>query len=178
MKEQIVAKAYAQAIIDLGLESKVDSAGELTHFQEVINTSNALENVLFLEVFTNEEKMNVFDDISKKLKLSPLVNNFINYLIEAKRLNLFPLIYKEVIVLDDNEKGFIRGTVEGAESDIDVTFMNQIKAFLKTKVGKNPELKYIQNTSLTAGFKITVDDFQLDATVDNQLEQFKNSILL
>lgn len=178
MKEQIVAKAYAQAIIDLGQEKKIDTAGELTNLQETINTSNDLENVLFLDVFTIEEKQKVFEAISKKLNLNQVVHNFVDYLIQSKRIGILPLIYKEVIILDDYEKGFIRGTVEGAEKDIDVAFMNQIKAFLKTKIGKNPELQYVQNNNLTAGFKITVDDFQLDATIDNQLEQFKNSILL
>jgi len=178
MKEQNVAKAYAQAIVDLGLEKKIDTAGDLTLFQETINSSNDLENVLFLDVFTVDEKVKVFEAISKKLNLNSITHNFVDYLIHTKRMNLFPLIYKEVIVLDDAEKGFIRGVIEGADKDIDVNFLNQIKSFLKNKVGKNPELKYIQNSALTAGFKITVDDFQLDATIDNQLEQFKNSILL
>ncbi len=178
MKEQIVAKAYAQAIIDLGQEKKIDTASELTKFQEVINSSNDLENVMFLEVFTIEEKKDIFASISKKLQLNSIVNNFIDYLIDVKRIGLLPLIYKEVMVLDDYEKGFIRGTIEGADKEIDTALLTQIKSFLKNKVGKNPELTYVQNANVTAGFKITVDDFQVDATVDNQLEQFKNSIVL
>ena len=34
-----------------------------------------------------------------------------------------------------------------------------------------------QNNNITAGYKVTVEDLQLDASLDNQLEQFKQSIL-
>lgn len=177
MKELIVAKAYAQAIVDLGLETKTNVADEMTKFQEAINSSNDLENVLFLEVFTVEEKQSVFNEIAKKLSLNVHSTSFINYLIDSKRLNLFPLIYKEIIMLDDHEKGFIRGTIEGADKEIDNKQLEDIKAFIKTKLKRNPELKYVQNTNLTAGYKIRVEDFQVDATIDNQLEQFKNTII-
>lgn len=177
MKELIVAKAYAQAIVDLGIETKTNVADEMTKLQEAINSSNDLENVLFLEVFTVEEKQSVFNDIAKKLHLSAHATSFVNYLIDSKRLNLFPVIYKEIIMLDDHEKGFIRGTIEGADKDIDSKQLEDIKAFIKTKLKRNPELKYVQNKDLTAGYKIRVEDFQVDATIDNQLEQFKNTII-
>ena len=47
MKEQIVAKAYAQSILELADERKIDVAQELVLLNEVINESNELENLLF-----------------------------------------------------------------------------------------------------------------------------------
>ena len=60
---------------------------------------------------------------------------------------------------------------------MDEALKAKIINFLKKKIGREPNLEYIQNTKISAGFKVTVEDLQLDASLDNQLEQFKQSIL-
>lgn len=82
-----------------------------------------------------------------------------------------------MIVIDDERKGFIKGTIEGQESEIDPAFKAKIESFLKNKLGKLPTLNYVQNNNVSAGYKVTVNDLQLDASLDNQLNQFKQSIL-
>jgi F-type H+-transporting ATPase subunit delta len=178
MKEQIIAKSYAQAAIVLGKEKKFEIAKEFTKLQELINGSNDLENVLFLDVFTIDEKKNVFNALAGKAGLNSIVSHFVDYLIQEKRIGLLPMIYKELIVLDDHEKGFLRGTIEGSEASLDQAILAQIKTALKNKIGKEADITYVQNKNLTAGYKITVEDYQLDATVDHQLDEFKNSIVL
>jgi F-type H+-transporting ATPase subunit delta len=56
MKELTVAKVYAKSLLEIGDEHKVNIADELTLFTETINKSNDLENILFLDVFTTDEK--------------------------------------------------------------------------------------------------------------------------
>lgn len=177
MKQQAVAKVYARALLELGDERKINIADELTRLTEVINKSNELENVLFLELFTSAEKKAVFGEISKKLNLSPITHETVLYLIDEKRIGILPLIIKEVIVLDDHRKGFLKGTIEGNDVEIDAAVRTQIESFLKGKLGRDPQLAYVQNPNVSAGYKVTVGDLQLDASLDNQLEQFKQSIL-
>lgn len=177
MKQQAVAKVYAKSILELGDEKKVQIADELTKLTEVINKSNELENVLFLDLFTLEEKKVVFTEVAKKLDLSAITTETIKFLIDEKRIGILPLIIKEVIVMDDERKGFMKGTIEGTDVQVDPVFKAKIESFLKTKFGREPHLDYVQNANLTAGYKVTVEDLQLDASLDNQLEQFKQSIL-
>jgi F-type H+-transporting ATPase subunit delta len=177
MKDRITAKIYAQSLFELGKEAKVDFAKDLTLLTETINSSNYLENVLFLDVFTVDEKIEVFKAIAAKLELNPLVTNSVLYLIEQKRVNLTPLIITEIIIIDDNEKGFIRGTIEGSEPETNEEFLKKLKAYLKIKLDKEPILNYKQNKNISAGYKVTVEDIQFDATIDNQLKKFKESIL-
>lgn len=177
MKQQAVAKVYAKSILELGDEKKVQIADELTKLTEVINKSNELENVLFLDLFTLEEKKVVFTEVAKKLDLSAITTETIKFLIDEKRIGILPLIIKEVIVMDDERKGFMKGTIEGTDVQVDPAFKAKIESFLKTKFGREPHLDYVQNANLTAGYKVTVEDLQLDASLDNQLEQFKQSIL-
>lgn len=177
MREQAVARVYAKSLLELGDEKKVNIADELTKLTEVINKSNELENVMFLELFTMDEKKAVFAEVSKKMNLSTITTETIRYLIDEKRIGILPLIIKEVIVMDDERRGFLKGTIEGSDVQIDPAFKAKIEGFLKTKLGREPQLDYVQNTGLTAGYKVTVEDLQMDASLDNQLEQFKQSVL-
>jgi F-type H+-transporting ATPase subunit delta len=177
MKDRIIARAYAKSIVHLGKEMNVEVAKELTSLTETINSSNDLETVLFLDVFTVEEKMAVLEDVIAKLKLSTLTLNFVQFVMKEKRVSLFPLIAKEVIVLDDEDKGFMRGTIEGNNIDVDPEFQKQMTDYLAKKVNKQTILEYKQNEKITAGYRVTLEDLQLDATLDNQLNKFKQSVL-
>lgn len=177
MKEQSIAKVYAKSFLELGDEKKIKIADEMISLTEVINKSNDLENVMFLDVFTADEKKAIFTEVAKKLSLSELSTEAVKYLIDEKRIGLLPLIIKEIIVIDDERKGFMRGTIEGSELQIDPAFRAKIEVFLKTKLGREPNLEYVQNNNISAGYKVTVEDLQLDASLDNQLEQLKQSIL-
>lgn len=177
MKEQVISKAYAQAIVELGEEKKLDLAKELTDLTEVINKSNDLETLLFLDVFTAEEKWNVLSEITKKLNLSEVTKNFLQFVIAEKRIGLLPMIIKNVIVIDDHKRGFLRGTIEGSDDQILDSIKNELKNYLKAKLGREPVLNYVSNKEISAGYRVTVEDLQLDATLENQLEKFKDSVL-
>jgi len=177
MKEKNIAKVYAKSLLELGDEKNVKIADEMVALTEVINKSNELENVLFLEVFTLDEKKNIFTEVAKKLNLSSLSTEAVKYLIDEKRIGILPLIIKEIVVIDDERKGFMRGVIEGSDAQIDPAFKAKIETFLKNKLGRQPHLEYVKNNNISAGYKVTVEDLQLDASLDNQLEQFKQSIL-
>lgn len=177
MKQQSVAKIYAKSFLELGDDKNVRIADEMTLLTEVINKSNDLENVLFLEVFTLEEKKNIFIEVAKKIGLSELSTEAVKYLIDEQRIGILPLIIKEIIVIDDERRGFIKGTIEGNAEVMDEALKAKIMTFLKVKIGKEPNLTYVKNENISAGYKVTVEDLQLDASLDNQLEQFKQSIL-
>ncbi len=177
MKEQIIAKAYAQSIVELGVDLKLDVVSDLTKLTEVINKNNDLETLLFLDVFSAEEKLGVLNEVMKRLGSSQMVVNFMQYLVQEQRLGLMPMIFKNVIVIDDHNKGFLRGTIEGSEETIPADVKEKLKVYLKTKLGREPILEYKKSANVTAGYRVTVEDLQLDASLENQLDQFKDSVL-
>ncbi|MBT3981999.1 MAG: ATP synthase F1 subunit delta [Bacteriovoracaceae bacterium] len=177
MKEQIIAKAYAKSLIELGDKVSVDIATQLTEFNQIINESNNLENVLFLDLFTQDEKKAVLSDIFGKLSFDKMIQNFVFFLIEEKRVGIFPLIYKELIVIDDHRRGFLKGYIEGTDDSINEEAKMKLLTYLEKKIGKKLELEYQKSPRVTAGYRVTVEDLQLDASVDNQLESLKHSII-
>jgi len=177
VKEQIISKAYAQSLVELSEELKLDLAKELTTLTESINSNNNFETLLFLDVFTNEEKWSVLEIVTSKLGLSGVMKNFLHFLIQEKRIGLLPMIFKDVIVIDDHKKGFLRGVIEGREEQLSDEVKNKLKAYLQNKLGKEAVLTYQQTDSVSAGYRVTVEDLQLDASLDHQLENFKDSVL-
>lgn len=177
MKEQIIAKAYAQSIVELGVDLKLDLVKELTTLTETINKSHDLETLLFLDVFSVEEKLGVLNEVMKKLNLSQITTNFMQFLLQEGRIGLMPMIFKNVIVIDDHNKGFLRGTIEGSEEAIPADIKEKLKSYLQSKLGREPILEYKKNANVSAGYRVTVEDLQLDASLENQLEKFKDSVL-
>lgn len=177
MKEKQIARSYAKTIAELGQELNVDVAKELTELTQTINENNDLETLLFLDLFTEEEKQDVLNVVMTKLNLSKVVVHFMKFLIEEKRISLFPIIFKDVIVLDDEAKGFMRGKIEGVSDEVDHSFAEKMTHFLSQKLGKEIKLSYEKNNEMTAGYRVTVGDLQLDASLDNQLNKFKETVL-
>ena len=177
MNEEQIAKAYAKSLIELAEEKKIDIADELISFNEMIRLSNDLETLMFLDVFTIEEKKSVVSEVIEKLNLSSLLKYFVEYLMDEKRIGIFPLIFKEVIVIDDHKKGFLRGVIEGSEADVSEEIKKKLVNHLENKTGTKTKLEYQQNENISAGFRVTVGDLQLDASVDNQLTKLKETII-
>ena len=177
MKEKLIARSYAQALLELGRTESVDVVGELTKLTETINGSNELENVLFLEVFTIGEKQLVLSDILERLEVSSLVKNFFSFLCQEKRLSLFPLIFKEIVVIDDDNKGFIRGVVQGHSEQVDQGNLDKLSRYMEKFLGKKIRLQYEQNSEVISGHRVHMGSVQLDVTINNQLEQFKKTVL-
>jgi F-type H+-transporting ATPase subunit delta len=178
MKDKDISKVYASSIIELASKENLDLIADFGKLVEVLNSSVDLETVLFLDAFSEEEKSDVFKKIASKIGLSSLFQNFILFLIEEKRINLFNVIYKDVVFQDDFKRGFIRGTIEGQDLIISDTVKDKLSAFIKGKLSKEPILEYVQNEKITAGYRVKVEDFYIDASLDNQLENFKKTIMI
>ncbi len=177
MSLQNISWTYAKAITQLAEEKQVDIAKELTEFNVLINKNNDLETVLFSDVFTIEEKKDVLAEVFKKFKVSPMVSDLLNFLLQEKRIGVFPLVFKDVVVIDDEKKGFLRGVIEGPGTSMDEGQKKKIISYLKGKLNKEVELEFVPSTQITAGYRITVEDLQLDASLENQLDKLKESLL-
>lgn len=175
MKNAIVAKTYALAVSDVSKNVKAPIFDEVASFIEMLNTSSVLENVLFLSVFTVEEKINVLKDVFQKTNYSELMNNFLIFLIQEKRIGLLPQIYKELIVIEDAVKGFLKVDIEGSQNDLDKIAQSKIEEYLHKKLNLKSQVKYKKNENISAGYKVTAGDYLLDATLSTQLNNFKNN---
>ena len=69
MKERDIAKVYANSIINIAQDEKMDLIKELEVFVTALNSSNDLECVLFMDAFSEDEKPHqlISDFVIKKI---------------------------------------------------------------------------------------------------------------
>ena len=177
MNDSKVSRSYALALLEIGSENNIDVKTQLDSFWELIRTSNELESLLFMDVFTVDERVNVLKSIFEKLSVNELIKNFLMFLVENKRIGLLPSIYTFVTLEKDLSDGFITGVVEGNEEKPDSGVIEKLKAHLEKELKQIAKLEYKQNKNITAGYKITCGDLQLDATLENQFDRLRKNIL-
>ena len=178
MKYNTVSTAYAKSLYQLGKEKSVAVTEDLMKLDETIKANEYFESVLFMDVFTMEEKIGVVEAVIHRLNLHSLIKSFLIFLIREKRIHIFPLVFKDIIGIDDHEKGVLRGTLEGAEGKIDAASLEKIKNYLEKELNKKVHLDYVKKSEMVAGYRITVEDFQLDASLDKQLDRLRQGNLL
>ena len=178
MNYNTISKAYAKSLYQLGREQSVAITKELTTLNEAINANSHLENVLFMDVFTIDEKIGVVEAIVQRLKLHQLTKAVLTFLIKEKRIHLFPLVLRDIVGMDYYEKGILPGTLEGADDEMEPMLLEKIKVYLEKTLNKKIYLDYKIKPELLAGCRVTVEDFQIDASLDKQFDRLKQDNVL
>lgn len=177
MKEQVIARAYARSIVQIGKRRKVDVSKELAFFSKMMEDCSHLRHVIFSGMFSMEEKRDVCKSLVEKTRLSTTFGDFILFLLQEKRIPLYSLIFKEAVKLDNEAQGIIHGNVEGAEASIGNDVKKKLANYLEKCLKKKVVLNYQMSRKITSGYRACVEDLQLDASVDRQLDIFEESLL-
>ena len=177
MKNETISRSYALALLEISKETKVDVKADLDKVWALIRESSEFESLLFMDVFSVEERKGVLGLVFEKTQLNKLTVNFIYFLIENKRFNLFPSIYTSLTMEQDLADGFITGVVEGSEENPDNEVIEKLKTHIEKELKQIAKLEYRQNSKITTGYKITCGDLQLDATLENQFDRLRKDIL-
>lgn len=177
MKNLVIAKRYSRALFNLAEEDKaIERYGdELDGFNqlmaEVPDLGGALRNPLYPEA----TKIKIFNKVTKKMKLSPVMKSFFTLLITKNRVQHLPEIKDYYHILIDEHSNIarakVRAAVELGEDDL-----GQIAATLEKKIGKKIVVEFEQDPSLLGGVYAQIGDFVLDGSVRRQLLNFKESL--
>tara|TARA_B100000925_G_scaffold291950_1_gene282784 strand:- start:13722 stop:14261 length:540 start_codon:yes stop_codon:yes gene_type:complete len=177
MKNETISRSYALALLDLSQEQNLNIKSDLDTFWSLIRESSEFESLLFMDVFSVEERKSILCSVFEKIEINKLTQNFIYFLIENKRFSLFPSIYTSLTMEQDLADGFISGIVEGSEENPDNEIIEKLKSHIEKELKQIAKLDYRQNQNITTGYKITCGDLQLDATLENQFDRLRKDIL-
>jgi len=175
--ETTLAKRYAKALVGIGEErDALDKYGrDLADLAQLMETSRDFREVLENPVFPREEKKRVAGLILDKLGTDVMVRNFVNLLIDRKRINQLLGIEKAFGSEVDEIRGITRGEVSSAIA-LDAGALDRITASLSKMTGKMVILTPTVDPSLIGGLVAKVGDTVLDGTIRTQLNQLKESL--
>ncbi len=172
-----LAKRYAKALVQIGQEKKaLDKYGEdLSTVCGLFESSRDFHEVLVNPVFTKEDKKRIAGAVLNKLGADTMVANFINVLIDRKRINQLSGIEEAFRNLVDDINGVTRGDITSAEA-LDSDELQRVTGALSKVSGKKVLVTPKVDPSLIGGLVARVGDMVFDGTIRTQLNQLKESL--
>lgn len=177
MIDTTLAKRYAKALVEIGQEQNaLDKYGQdLTNIVGLMEASRDFREVLISPVFTKEDKKRIAGEILTKTDTDHMVANFVNLLIDRKRIDQLPgieLAFREKV---DEIYGITRGQVTSAEPLADGE-LAKVTDVLSAISGKQVQITTNVDASLIGGLVAKVGDMVFDGTIRTQLNQLKESL--
>ena len=173
-----ITRRYAEALISIGVEEnrceKFES--ELTEISVVLDGSTELKNVLYSPVYLSKNKKGILKEIIKRLEISKDIENFLNLLIDKKRIELLPHILKKYGEILDQIVGRVRAKVIVAKN-IPAELISKLKESLEKYSGKKVLLEIQEDPAIIGGVITKLGNTVFDGSIRTQLEKIKKSIV-
>jgi F-type H+-transporting ATPase subunit delta len=172
-----LAKRYARALLQIGKEQgSLDVyAHDLTALAGMVQTSKDFREILANPVFTKDDKKRIAGRIMDMSNIDPMVANFVNVLIDRKRIDRLMSIEKAFSEQMDELNGITRGEVVSAEELSDEE-LGRVTAALSATSGKQVMVTTRVDPELIGGLMAKVGDMLFDGTIRTQLNQLKESL--
>ncbi len=177
MIDTTLAKRYAKALVEIGqANDALDKYGsDLTALSGIIAESRDFREVLESPVFTKDDKKRIARDILNKIGADPMVINFVNVLIDRKRINQLDGVETAYRSRVDEIRGITRGEVISAES-LEESDLGRVTEALSKISGKKVLVTSKVDPFLIGGLVARVGDMVFDGTIRTQLNQLKESL--
>lgn len=175
---RVVAKRYAKALVDLSEQKKITDKvrADFGAFAEAVKVQKDIQKLFINPAFTPENKKAVIRDLSSRLQLHPLVQHFIEYLVDVNRIRYvaeFHAVFTELLAERQN-RAIAKLTTAAPIPDGTV---DAIKQKLESLTKKQVEIDAEVDPSLIGGVRAQIGSVIYDGSIRNQLNKLKDHLL-
>ncbi len=177
MKEEIIGKRYAKALIQLGREqSSWEQLGQdLEAFITAFEESQDLRSVLCDPVHERDKRKAILGDVLKKMEIGEVVAHFLLLLVDKERMRYLPAIYQAYRKLEDVLAGRLRAKIITAQS-LPGDEVREVQQALESRFNKQIILEVTEDPEILGGIICKVDGMVFDGSVSTQLELLKETM--
>ena len=175
-----VASRYAQALVELVLDPKHGLAPEaalsgLSDFNTIVDSSADLKNVLLSPAVPVAKKRAVTGRFADQLGMPPILRNFLNVVIDHRRIGLLKLIRESVQTQLDAKQGIVEAKVASARALAD-SERDAVTAALSKMTGKQVRGSFSVDPALMGGATARVGSKIYDGSVRGQLDRLRRKL--
>lgn len=172
-----IAKKYARALLEIGLEAKNHDLlrKDLENLAALLRENKELRAVLFSHFFPPPKRKAIAKIIGDSLGLSKATQDFIDLLIERERIDHFMAIVKAYEELCDQVSNRLRAQMISAEK-LSPSLVAEMKKQLESATGKEVILSTEANPSLIGGVVTKMGNFIYDGSLKTQLLKAKENL--
>lgn len=169
-----VTSRYASALFDLAKAEKKIPAVEkdLGRFADLLNGSDDLKRLVVSPVFSADDQLNAIDAVLTKSKITGLVGNFIRVVARNRRLFAMQDMLPAFRKLAAQHRGEVTADVTLAQK-LTSDQTKQLKAALKSVVGKEVAINATIDPSILGGMIVKVGSKQIDTSLKTRLSSLK-----
>ena len=177
MRSSAAARRYARALFSLaGDDGSADAIrGELNATREVLDSNPELKRALFRPLHPVKERRAVLQSVCRQLGSSPVMGNFLTFLIDQRRLVDFEGICDEYERLADEAAGRVQAEVVSA-SELPEAQRERLKSALARRTGREIDLVVTVDPELIGGAIAKVDGVVYDGSLRTQLAQLRDNL--
>lgn len=178
MKATTAAVRYAKALFSLAKEEGSTGAirSQLQEMDQLFEENQELHRALLTPLYPAKERKSALSMIADRVEISPLLRNFIFYLVDQRRLISLDGIAEEFGRLVDEDEGRMTAVVTSA-SPLDEAGQERLKRALSERTGRDVTLEVKLDPTLIGGAVAQVGDLVFDGSLRTQLDTLRTHLM-
>jgi F-type H+-transporting ATPase subunit delta len=178
MSVSIVARRYAQALLELGVEQNTldKIVGEMESIAAMWESSHELRNALENPLVPHAAKRAVMGDLAAQVGLSETTRNTLLLLVDRRRIRTLPYLARTLRELADARKGVLRAEVTTA-APLSEAYYTRLQAQLEKMTGKRVVVDRQTDPNLIAGVVTRIGDRIFDGSLRTRLQSLRDSLI-
>jgi F-type H+-transporting ATPase subunit delta len=178
MSVSIVARRYAQALLELGLEQGTleKQVEELSSIAHAWDTSHELRNALENPLVSHAAKRAVISEMCDQIGATVTTRHALLLLVDRRRTKTLPYVARMLRELADVRKGVVRAEVTTAVPLSD-GYYARLQAQLERMTGKRVVVDKVTDASLIGGVVTRIGDRIFDGSLRTRLQSLRDSLL-
>ena len=172
------AERYSLALYELSKESSLltQTEEQCSSVLALINSSEDFRNLIKDPTTKKDDLLKVMSSISETYKFEILFKNFLNFLIQKRRLFFLEKILNSFIEICSRKRGEIKAELKSAK-ELSNGEILKISEELTKNFNSKIKLSYIYDKSLIGGLLLQVGSTMVDTSIKNKLQQIENRMI-
>ncbi len=178
MSLSLVARRYAQALFDLGVErGELDRVvDEMTTLADAWESSADLRNAIENPLVSHPAKKAVVGELVDRISATDTVRYGVELLVDRRRARTLPSVARLLRELADARRGVVRAEVTTAVMLSDVYYA-RLQAQLERMTSKRFVIDRRVDPSLIAGVVTRIGDRVIDGSLRTRLHSLRESMM-
>jgi len=178
MSVSLVARRYAQALLELGseqgtLDKIVEEVGSAAGAWDAsAELRNAVENPLV----AHDAKKAVVGELAEKIGAGPVTRNALLLLVDRRRMRTLPYLARTLRELADAKKGVIRAEVTSA-APLSADYYAKLQAKLEKMTGQRVVIDKTTDPAIIGGVIARIGDRVFDGSLRTRLQSLRDALL-
>ncbi|MBI2391381.1 MAG: ATP synthase F1 subunit delta [Deltaproteobacteria bacterium] len=174
----VVARRYARALIDLGVETNTLDAlvRDITAIAELVDQNAELRDVRDNPQVPIGARKAVFAEVTQRLGAGQMAKNTIMLLADNGRLRVLPAIARALREEADRRAGIVRAQVTSA-TPLSDAYVARLQQVLEARFARKVVVQRTVDPTLIAGVVTRVGDTIIDGSVRARLNELKSELM-